>query len=331
MGNLPSLLAGAIASNMWTTSGSSLSPHIGENSGASLSASNLKRRFNAGTVTFRLHFVSAGYVGPEGLKVVKAKNHTNPDYVKIWDIDALGPAIDAFNALAPAVNRVSVPVARDDRLVVEAGDYRASVAAVRANDIVKWPGIEDRTLFNLNVRRQLPANKVRSALDRAINQPQYHDQFLASHNGITVVCRRLETSDDEIVMHDPSVVNGAQSIIAFFDNRETLTDYLRVFVKICELDPAGPFARDIAIRSNTQSAVNSRNLRALDGPQLRLQSGVRSAFSRCHLRDASRCDPDSGGLGHRESSGREVPVRGHESPPLVSSQELVTIRGAKLR
>ena len=72
----------------------------------------------------------------------------------------------------PAVNRVSVPVARGDRLVVEAEDYRASVAAVRANDIVKWPGIEDRTLFNLNVRRQLPANKVRSALDRATNQPQ---------------------------------------------------------------------------------------------------------------------------------------------------------------
>ena len=40
----PSSLAGAIASNRWTTSGSSLSPYIGENSGASLSASNLKRR-----------------------------------------------------------------------------------------------------------------------------------------------------------------------------------------------------------------------------------------------------------------------------------------------
>ena len=149
---------------------------------------------------------------------------------------------------------------------------------MRANDIVKWPGIEDRTLFNLNVRRQLPANKVRSALDRATKQQQEHDQFLASHNGITVICRQLETSDDEIVMHDPSVVNGAQSIIAFFDNRETLTDNLRVFIKICELDPAGPFARDIAIRSNTQSAVNSRNLRALDGPQLRLQAEFEARF-----------------------------------------------------
>lgn len=238
----------------------------------------LEEKINAGTVTFRLHFVTAGFVGPEGRKIVKAKNRTSPDYVTIWDIDALGPAIEAFNAPTPAATTVAVPVQRDDRLVVKAGDYRASVAAVRATDIVKWPGIEDRTLFNLNVRRQLPANKVRSALDRATNQREEHDRFLASHNGITVICRQLETSDDEIVMHDPSVVNGAQSVIAFFDNRATLTDTLRVFVKVCELDPASPFARDIAIRSNTQSAVNSRNLRALDGPQLRIQQEFETRF-----------------------------------------------------
>ena len=34
----------------------------------------------------------------------------------------------------------------------------------------------------------------------------------------------------------------------------------------------------IAIRSNTQSAVNSRNLRALDGPQLRLQAEFGARF-----------------------------------------------------
>ncbi|MDE2987131.1 MAG: AIPR family protein, partial [Chloroflexota bacterium] len=57
-----------------------------------------------------------------------------------------------------------------------------------------------------------------------------------------------------------------------------LTNQLKVFVKICELDPRTPFARDIAIRSNTQSAVNSRNLRALDGPQLRLTDEFKSRF-----------------------------------------------------
>ena len=238
----------------------------------------LEEKINAGTITFRLNIVTAGFVGPEAQKIVAAKNHTNPGYVRIWDIDTLRPAIEAYNSPTPARAIVTVPVPRHDVLVVEAEDYRAAVAAVRATDIVQWPGIADRTLFNLNVRRQLPANKVRSALDRAATQHEQHDRFLASHNGITVICRRLEASDHEIVMHDPSVVNGAQSVIAFFENDATLTETLRVFVKICELDPAGPFARDIAIRSNTQSAVNSRNLRALDGPQLRLQKEFESRF-----------------------------------------------------
>ena len=238
----------------------------------------IEEKIEAGTVTFRLHFVTAGFVGSEAQKIVDASNRDQPDYVKVWDIDTLAPAIEAYNAPTPVSARVRVPVPHGDRLLVETEGYRASVAAVRATDIVQWPGIEDRTLFNLNVRRQLPANKVRTELDRATARPEEHNRFLASHNGITVICRRLKTSDDEIVMHDPSVVNGAQSIIAFHENAATLTDDLRVFVKICELDPSSPFARDIAIRSNTQSAVNSRNLRALDGPQLRLQQEFKERF-----------------------------------------------------
>lgn len=238
----------------------------------------LEEKIRAGTVTFRLHFVTAGFVGSEARKVVDASNRETPGYVKIWDLDTLASAIEAFNAPTPIAAKVSVPVPRGDSLLVRTGGYRASVAAVRATDIVEWPGIEDRTLFNLNVRRQLPANKVRTELDRATTQPKEHDRFLASHNGITVICRKLEMSSDEIVMHDPSVVNGAQSILAFYDNAAALTTNLRVFVKICELDPASPFARDIAIRSNTQSAVNSRNLRALDGPQLRLQREFEERF-----------------------------------------------------
>ncbi|MDE2987045.1 MAG: AIPR family protein, partial [Chloroflexota bacterium] len=183
----------------------------------------LEEKIEDGTVTFKLHFVTAGHAGGEARKLVEAHNHSRPDYVKVWDIDTLGPAIESYSAVAPAANVVCVPVSKSERLLVQASDYRTSVAAVRAQDIVQWPGIEDRSLFNLNVRRQLPANRVRSALDRATTRQIEHDRFLASHNGITVICRLLEVEADRIVMHDPSVVNGAQSIIAFFDNQDALT------------------------------------------------------------------------------------------------------------
>ena len=248
----------------------------------------LEEKIDAGVVTFRLQFVTAGYLGTEAKKTVEAKNRALPGYVKSWDIDVLGPAIEAFNAPTPVVAEVTVPVENDEMMVVKANDYRAAVAAVRATDIVKWPGIEDRTLFNLNVRRQLPLNRVRKALDLATSHRAGHHRFLAAHNGITVICEQLETSDGKMVMHNPSVVNGAQSVIAFFENGTILSDSLRVFVKVCELDPASPFARDIAIRSNTQSAINSRNLRALDGPQLRIQDEFEDRFS--HITYETRPD-----------------------------------------
>ncbi len=239
----------------------------------------LEQKINADTVVFKLNFITAGFAGPEAVKVAAAANEASPNYVTIWDIDALGQAIEAYNSPTPVSARITIPIQRDDVLVVGAEDYRVAIAAVRASEIANWPGIEDRTLFNLNVRRQLPTNKVRNALDRATTQREQHDRFLASHNGITMICRSVEISEQEIVINDPSVVNGAQSVIAFFDNRDTLTDALRVIVKVCELDPDTPFARDIAIRSNTQSAVNSRNLRALDGPQLRIQQEFETRFS----------------------------------------------------
>lgn len=238
----------------------------------------LEEKIKAGTVSFALQFITAGVASPEAKRTADATNEDRPGYVTISDIDALAPAIESYNSAAPAEARIVVPVPTSDRLIVDADDYRVAVAPIRAVDIISWPGIENRTLFNLNVRRQLPANKVRTALDRATTEPNQHDRFLGSHNGITVICRKFELSDADIVLHDPSVVNGAQSVIAFYDNRMQLTDQLRVFVKVCELDPAGPFARDIAIRSNTQSAVNNRNLRALDGPQLRLKSEVETMF-----------------------------------------------------
>ena len=238
----------------------------------------LEDKITKGTVTFRLTFVTAGHLDSEAQKVVDANNRTRPDYIKVWDIDALEPAIEAYDSPAPAKATVTIPVPQEHSLVVDAGDYSAAIVAVRAVDIVRWPGIADRTLFNFNVRRQLPANKVRSELERATTRREQHDRFLAAHNGITVICREFEVSDESVIVRDPSVVNGAQSIIAFFDNKSSLTEELRVFVKICQLDMASPFARDIAIHSNTQSAVNSRNLRALDGPQLRLLQEFEARF-----------------------------------------------------
>jgi hypothetical protein len=154
-----------------------------------------------------------------------------------------------------------------------------AVCRVPVRDIVKWPGIDDRTIFDLNVRRELPRNQVRKALDRAVHKPADHANFIAYHNGLTVVCRRIDDrSSRHLKVTDLSIVNGAQSTIAFRENEMSLTDDLAVVVKFVEVPSEKQLAREVAIRSNTQNPVTSRNLRARDGVQLRLSSEFASRY-----------------------------------------------------
>jgi hypothetical protein len=156
------------------------------------------------------------------------------------------------------------------------GSNRVAMVSVRASDIVQWPGIDDRSLFELNVRRELRRNRVRDQLDGAIRRPHDHKDFLAYHNGMTVVCDSFEEKRGGLVLHNPSIVNGAQSAIAFAvaNNEGALTDQLRIFIKIVEVAGRRQLAKEVSWRSNTQTAVNARNLVALGGPQTRLKKEI---------------------------------------------------------
>jgi hypothetical protein len=147
------------------------------------------------------------------------------------------------------------------------------MVAVKAEDIVTWRGIDDRSLFELNVRRELRRNRVRDHLDGAIRRHHEHEDFLAYHNGMTVVCDSFREEADKLVVEGPSIVNGAQSAIAFAranDDNE-LTGGLRIFLKFVEVAGRPQLAKEVSWRSNMQTAANARNMMALGGPQERLK------------------------------------------------------------
>lgn len=152
------------------------------------------------------------------------------------------------------------------------------VAEVPAMQIAGWPGIDDRSLFGLNVRHELTSGRIRDELDQAIERENDHPFFLAYHNGLTVVCERLESDDDQLRVVRPSVVNGAQSVIALRRNRDALTNRLTLLVKFVEVSAIPELPLEVARRSNTQNPVNPRNLRALDGLQQRLAQEFDDGF-----------------------------------------------------
>jgi hypothetical protein len=226
-----------------------------------------------GMLKFRLVFVTAGVLNDEAKGLVTATTASRGgDYLTTYDLLILGPV--ARSAATPSVPQrvVSLPIDESSRLVIGYEPHRILIGPGRALDVVQWEGVTDRTLFELNVRRELRSNPVRKQLDAAILRTDDHKDFLAYHNGLTITCSGFELLPNEVRITAPSIVNGAQSVIAFHAALAPghLSDDLRVFVKVVETSGRPGLAEQVSRRSNTQNPVNARNLVANTPRQRRL-------------------------------------------------------------
>lgn len=221
----------------------------------------------------RLVLITSGQLHPDAARKVESTRDANGvGYLDVWTIDELGPLAESVRS--PERLQGTIEIAVEETQLLTSGDppNRVAITPVAAEAIAAWPGIHDRWLFALNVRHQLRANKVSKGLDRAIATESDHRDFLAYHNGLTVICDRFEVEKGLMTVHNPSVVNGAQSVLAFqrgFVDGQ-LTSALRVAVKVVEVAGRPLLEKEVSRRSNTQTAVNPRNLMANSGPQLRL-------------------------------------------------------------
>lgn len=194
------------------------------------------------------------------------------DDLNIYGALRLESLAHAISSPSAVVGKLEVVAGSDEVMVTNVSSGPVYVCPVSCEDIAAWPGIEDRSLFDLNVRLKLGGRRVRDSLDQALRDGKTVGDFLAFHNGLTVVCDHVERSETGISVENFSVVNGAQSVIAFFENRAALNSSARVIVKFAAVGTQSNAAREIAIRSNTQNPVTTRNLRALDPLQLNLRS-----------------------------------------------------------
>lgn len=232
----------------------------------------LAERLQGGDLRPQAVLVTTARLSDNGRKEAEGEN------VRVFDLPFLAAVAEALEREGLRKGSLKVGVGTNRRFLSETSIGRIAVCAVKATEIAKWKGIKDRSLFGLNVRRQLQQNRVRSGLTEAIENPGDHPNFLAYHNGLTIVCRSFEVEDDAIEVHDLSIVNGAQSVIALYESREKLTDAIEIPVKFVEVGGDRQLPAEVARRSNTQTAVNPRNLRSLDGRQRFLVEDFRKNY-----------------------------------------------------
>lgn len=243
---------------------------------------NLPRRYRdpSSSIKLRCALITTGRLNGDAKRRVTALRERHGDrYIEVWDISSLGPVAMAGKSPERLSAEISIDV-DPNVLVTGQPPNRVAILPVSASDVVTWPGIDDRQLFALNVRHELRSNRVSKALDGAIDREAEHRDFLACHNGLTIICDRFEQTARQIKILNPSVVNGAQSVLAFLRaaDRDALSEDLRVFAKIVEVAGRPTLEKEVGRRSNTQTGVNSRNLMANHGTQLRLEREFLAAY-----------------------------------------------------
>lgn len=181
----------------------------------------------------------------------------------------------------PGLLAGSYTLAPQSEVIVEdlEGDVTMAIGLVPANELVRLPGIDDLTLFALNVRLGLGRTKINKELAKTIKSEQAdHALFPAYHNGITILTEKINVDEDGVHLEGVTVVNGCQSLLQLYGNRDSLTPELALLVKAVQLGSNVTLADLITYRSNNQNAVNIRDQRANDAIQRDLQQQVTDKY-----------------------------------------------------
>lgn len=218
-------------------------------------------------------FVSNQAIDANGQEFADAHNR-----IRVYDRNRISTEYIELEAEGGVAGEFSFDTTYVAPLVLKTGGGVVSfVLPVQASELVKMSGIDDGTLFAQNVRQSLGNTKVNKAMRASVFEKSQHQYFPLYHNGVTILCKKAQLTDETLTISDYVVVNGAQSITTFKRSEKLLTEDLRVIAKVVELnDPA--LAKDITINSNNQNAIKPRDLKSTNEVQLRLRKEFEAAL-----------------------------------------------------
>ena len=139
-----------------------------------------------------------------------------------------------------------------------------------------------------NIRTGLDSDKapnraLRNSFKRIIlTQQESPDVFVFNHNGITIAVEKIEVIESKLILTEPRLLNGAQTITSFEkfleDNKTNdlilknieLAKSIKVLTKLIKTD-CYDFITNVTICNNKQNPVSPINLRANDILQLKFE------------------------------------------------------------
>jgi hypothetical protein len=238
---------------------------------------DVRAKVASGNYTVRLVFVTNALLDAAGADYVAARANQVPP-LEVWDRHRLAGVAARTAVLRVSEADVALTTATPPIVVELEDEVRMAIGLVSSPELVRLPGIDDLTIFELNVRLGLGKTAINKQLAATIRDKSQHKLFSTYHNGMTLLTNRFEVDGCDLKLSGVGVVNGCQSLLALYDNRTSLTPDLQVLVRIVELGTQDGLVDRITERTNNQNAVTIRDQRSTDKIQRDLQTQLREAY-----------------------------------------------------
>jgi hypothetical protein len=237
----------------------------------------VRSKLEAGDYNVRLVFVTNATLDVAGTDYMSARGDQLPP-LDVWSRDRLAGIAARTATLRVGEGEIPLTTATDPIVVDLNGHVRMAIGLVAAPDLVRLPGIDDLSIFQLNVRLGLGRTRINKELAKTIQNPSEHELFSTYHNGMTLLTNRFECEGSELKLDGVSVVNGCQSLLALHANKSSLSPSLQVLVRIVELGSQGELVDRITYRTNNQNPVSIRDQRSTEKVQRDLQNQLAQLY-----------------------------------------------------
>lgn len=264
-------------------------------SGGEAAVARLARRLDVGnrvlTHDVRGVFVSNVDIDQNGTSYLR----TEPQMVFVGRSRLLESYIPGKRPIpVPAIGRFDIAGVSALEYVVDQRT-KCLIAPIRATELARLQGISDQSLFAFNVRGPLGRTQVNKDIERSVKKTETHRLFPLFHNGITIVCDRIDVDPENLEIENYFVVNGCQSLDSMYRNQSYLTDDLRVLTRFVQVGVESELAEMVTSYSNNQNAVRPRDSRANDSIQIRLQNEVTTNYGSEYFFEIKRGETSTGG------------------------------------
>lgn len=219
------------------------------------------------------------------------------DNLEAYDIDNLFEKYTFFADQEINFADVDIFVTNHTKIEYNLPDQtKVRVFSIKAKELLKLQGIQDRTLFYKNVRYGVGNTRINKDIRQTIENIDEHKNFFLYHNGISIICPNLreDLEHNKITLSNYAVVNGCQSMLSFYENKGRLTNNLFVLVKIIELSRASPLTTKITHNANNQNSISIGDLRSNDSVQKSLQREFEQVFNSTILYRRKRGESEEG-------------------------------------